>query len=117
MHCNIENQNKPTSWRRVDGRPLPRGSHLYGGILVIDVTTHDAAGTYECTVREQGSEIPVVRTEIVVIGRCFRFDKIVKRFCSFEFQIRRTSTNHFLTINANDCTIWRYCFDILQCYW
>lgn len=71
MHCNIENQNKPTSWRRVDGRPLPRGSHLYGGILVIDVTTHDAAGYYECTVREQDSEIPVVRTEIVVIGKSF----------------------------------------------
>lgn len=69
MHCNIENQNKPTSWRRVDGRPLPRGSHLYGGILVIDVTTHDAAGFYECTVREHDDEIPVVRTEIVVIGR------------------------------------------------
>ncbi|KAJ6634940.1 Basement membrane-specific heparan sulfate proteoglycan core protein, partial [Pseudolycoriella hygida] len=67
MHCNIENHDKPTSWRRVDGRPLPRGSHLYGGILVIDVTTHDAAGYYECTVREQDSEIPVVRTEIVVI--------------------------------------------------
>ncbi|XP_037037177.1 basement membrane-specific heparan sulfate proteoglycan core protein isoform X11 [Bradysia coprophila] len=67
MHCNIENQNKPTSWRRVDGRPLPRGSHLNGGVLIIDVTAHDAAGFYECTVREQHDEIPVVRTEIVVI--------------------------------------------------
>lgn len=77
MHCNIENQNKPTSWRRVDGRPLPRGSHLHGGVLIIDVTAHDAAGFYECTVREHNDEIPVVRTEIVVIGRLrFLFFKL-----------------------------------------
>lgn len=70
MHCNVEGMT--TSWRRVDGRPFPRGTHLYPGIFVIDVTTHEAAGYYECTVREYDDEIPVVRTEIVVIGRFFR---------------------------------------------
>lgn len=69
MHCNMEDTNKPTSWRRADGRPLPRGAHSYGGVLIIDVTTHDAAGFYECTIREQGIEIPFVRTEVIVIGR------------------------------------------------
>lgn len=83
MHCNIENLNKPTSWRRVDGQPLPQGSQLYGGVLVIDVTAHDAAGYYECTVRENDVEIPVVRTEIVVIG------KVPHGMCPSE------SVNHF----------------------
>lgn len=34
ISCSIENQNKRTSWRRLDGQPLPSNSHLSGGDLV-----------------------------------------------------------------------------------
>lgn len=80
IRCIYENQRKPTSWRRMDGRPLPRGSHLNGGILTIDVTTHDAAGYYECTVRERGNEIAVAKTEIIVIGRISYYSKLYFKF-------------------------------------
>lgn len=67
ISCNIENWLQETSWRRVDGQPLPRGSHLSGGVLVIDTTTHDAAGYYECTVNENNFEHPIAKTQIIVI--------------------------------------------------
>lgn len=34
ISCEIENNNKRTSWRRQDGQPLPSSSHLSGGDLV-----------------------------------------------------------------------------------
>lgn len=69
MSCNIENsQHKETSWRRVDGQPLPYNSKLIGGRLIIEVSEHDAAGVYECTVLDNNQLIPIARTELTIIG-------------------------------------------------
>lgn len=69
MSCNIENsQHKETSWRRVDGRQLPDNSQLIGGRLIIEVSEHDAAGVYECTVFDDNQVIPIARTELTIIG-------------------------------------------------
>lgn len=65
--CNIENVNGETSWRRVDGGPLPENSHLNGGTLYIDETGEDAAGQYECTINQDGEVIPIARTELIII--------------------------------------------------
>lgn len=68
INCEFENHDKSTSWRRQDGQPLPRSSHLSGGDLVIEYTQEDAAGIYECIVHEPDGDYPIVTTELVVIG-------------------------------------------------
>lgn len=68
ISCEIENHNKRTSWRRQDGRPLPRNSYLSGGDLIIEYTQEDAAGIYECVVHEPHGDYPIVTTELVIIG-------------------------------------------------
>lgn len=69
ISCEIQNHDKQTSWRRQDGRPLPRNSYLSGGDLIINPVEHDAAGVYDCVVYESdGGEYPIVTAELVVIG-------------------------------------------------
>lgn len=72
ISCQIENQNKRTSWRRQDGGELPRNSHLSGGDLIIEYTQEDAAGVYECVVHEANEDYPIVTTELVIVGKLFR---------------------------------------------
>lgn len=80
ISCSIENQNKRTSWRRQDGGPLPRNSHLSGGDLIIEYTQDDAAGVYECVVHEPNGDYPIVTTELVVVGKCLRLKLNLVRF-------------------------------------
>ncbi|XP_055304959.1 basement membrane-specific heparan sulfate proteoglycan core protein isoform X6 [Sitodiplosis mosellana] len=67
ISCQIENYNRRTSWRRQDGQPLPRGSHLSGGDLIMNYTQKDAAGIYECIVHEVHGDYPLVTTELIVV--------------------------------------------------
>lgn len=69
ISCHIDNDNKQTSWRRLDGQPLPRNSRLVGGDLIIEYTQEDAAGIYECVVHERDGVYPIVKTELTVIGK------------------------------------------------
>lgn len=63
--CEVENV-ETISWRRVDGRVLPRNSYLNGGSLLIDETDEDAAGEYECSVEENGHVTPISRAELTI---------------------------------------------------
>lgn len=68
INCQIQNYDgKLTSWRRLDGRPLPRSSYLSGGNLIIEYTENDAAGVYECFVREAYGDVPLVTAELEVV--------------------------------------------------
>lgn len=71
LSCQIENQNKRTSWRRLDGRPLPNYSYLSGGDLLFSSIQEDAAGIYECIVHEPHGDYPLVTTELLVFGEFF----------------------------------------------
>lgn len=68
LSCQIGNHDKRTSWRRVDGQPLPRNSHMSGGDLVIDYAQEDAGGVYECVVHEPHGDYPILTADLVVIG-------------------------------------------------
>lgn len=69
IYCNSESIQEKLSWRRVDGSPLPTGSRLNRneGALVIERTTHEAAGFYECTVTENNYEYPISQTQLIVV--------------------------------------------------
>lgn len=69
MSCHIENTASRTSWRRLDGRPLPRNVYSSGGDLQFYSIQHDAAGVYECVVHEQYGDYPLVTSELVVHGK------------------------------------------------
>lgn len=69
MSCQIENTASRTSWRRLDGRPLPRNSYSSGGDLNFYSIQLDAAGTYECVVHEQYGDYPLVTAELLVNGK------------------------------------------------
>lgn len=70
ISCQIQNHDKRTSWRRQDGRPLPRNAFLSGGDIIIDPVEEDAAGVYECVVYEAEGEYPIVTADLVVVGKC-----------------------------------------------
>lgn len=69
MSCEIGNHDRRTSWRRLDGRPLPRNTYLSGGDLNFQYVEEDAAGIYECVVHEPHGDYPVIKTELVVVGK------------------------------------------------
>lgn len=91
LSCQIENHNRRTSWRRQDGYPLPSNARLVGGDLIIEYTQNDAAGVYECIVREQQGEIPIVTAELVVVGKELR--AICSKLLNFaESNLKKTKT-------------------------
>lgn len=69
MSCQLDNTALQTSWRRLDGRPLPPNSHASGGELLFYSIQHDAAGVYECIVHEPYGDHPVATTELLVTGK------------------------------------------------
>lgn len=100
MSCQIENTASRTSWRRLDGRPLPRNSYSSGGDLNFYSIQLDAAGTYECVVHEQYGDYPLVTAELLVNGKkntYFSITHIIDRW---------THWTHFNTICFQFWSIW-----------
>lgn len=68
LSCQISGINKPTTWRRSDGKHLPRGARIEGTELIIESTQYDATGTYECIVDDGIQQpFPIAIAEIIVV--------------------------------------------------
>lgn len=58
-----------TEWKRADGRPLPHGTRIFAGQLVIENVRHDAAGQYECLAYDQFRRpITLLLAKLVVVA-------------------------------------------------
>lgn len=68
LSCQITGIDKPTTWRRSDGKHLPRGARIEGTELIIEMTQFDATGTYDCIV-DDGIQEPftIAIAEIIVV--------------------------------------------------
>lgn len=69
LNCNAEEGNVRTEWKRVDGQPLPYGTSIRGGQLIIENVQHDAEGVYQCLAYDRNRRpFILVNAQLVVIA-------------------------------------------------
>lgn len=71
LTCEIKGIDRPAypTWQRADGKGLPYSAKVEGSNLIIERTTHEAAGIYECLISDNyGKLIAIITAEIVVTG-------------------------------------------------